>query len=51
MSNKIIVAGIIALVLVGGGLFVSNQQSQKAEVTKMAQEKTAMDKKSRLKKL
>lgn len=45
MNNRIIVIGIIALVLVGGGLFVSNQQSQKTEVTKMAQEKTAMQKK------
>jgi len=36
------IAGIIILVLIGGGLFIANQQSQKAEQAKMAQEKEAM---------
>lgn len=39
MNKGVIIAGIVVLVLVGGGLFVANQQSQQA---KMAQEKAAM---------
>ena len=43
MSNKIIVAGIFALVLVGGGLFISSQQSQKTAM--IPKEETVMEKK------
>ena len=42
MNNKIIIGGIVLLVLVGGGLFIANQNSQKTEQAKMAQEKAAM---------
>lgn len=42
MNKTIIIAGIVILVLVGGGIFIANQQSQKAEEAKMAQEKDAM---------
>ncbi|MBI5358652.1 hypothetical protein HZB69_03460 [Candidatus Amesbacteria bacterium] len=35
MYKGIIIAGVIVLVLVGGGLFIANQQSQNAEQTKM----------------
>lgn len=45
MNSKIIIAGIVLLVFVGGGLYVANQQSQNAEDSKMAQEKAAMMKK------
>ena len=39
MNKGIIIAGVLVFVLVGGGLFVSNQQSQKTEKAKMVQEK------------
>ncbi|OGH12225.1 MAG: hypothetical protein A2776_01750 [Candidatus Levybacteria bacterium RIFCSPHIGHO2_01_FULL_40_10] len=42
MNKGIIIAGVVVLVLVGGGLFIANQNSQNAEQTKMAQEKAAM---------
>ncbi|MBI4038458.1 hypothetical protein HY384_00715 [Candidatus Daviesbacteria bacterium] len=44
MNKGIIFAGIIVilLVLVGGGMYIANQQSQKAEETKMVEEKAAM---------
>lgn len=42
MNKGIVVAGILILVLVGGGIYIANQQSQKAEEAKMAQEKAAM---------
>lgn len=45
MNKGIIVAGIVVLVLVGGGLFIANQQSQNAEQAKMAQEKAAITEK------
>jgi thiol-disulfide isomerase/thioredoxin len=49
-SNKgIIIAGIVVLVVIGGGLFVANQQSQKSEQAKMAQEKVAMAEKEAMK--
>ncbi|MBI4080552.1 MAG: thioredoxin family protein [Candidatus Levybacteria bacterium] len=44
MNKRIIIAGVIILILVGGGLFVANQQSQQAEQAKMAQEKAEMAK-------
>lgn len=37
-----VIVGIVILVLVGGGLYVANQQSKQAEQAKMAQEKAAM---------
>ena len=46
MNKTIVIAGTIVLVLVGGGLFIANQNSQQAEQTKMAQEKAAMEKKA-----
>lgn len=42
MNKGILIAGIMILVLIGGGLFIANQQSQKAEKTIMTQEKAAM---------
>lgn len=42
MNKGIIIAGIIILVLVGGGLYITNQQSQKAEEAKTEQEKAAL---------
>lgn len=42
MNKGVLIAVIIILVLIGGGLFIANQQSQKAEEAKMAQEKAAM---------
>lgn len=42
MNKTIVIAGIVILVLVGGGLFVANQQSKSSEDAKMTQEKTAM---------
>ncbi len=42
MNKGIIIAGIVILVLVGGGWYIANQQSQQAEQAKMAQEKAAM---------
>ncbi|VVA43557.1 conserved exported hypothetical protein [Candidatus Roizmanbacteria bacterium] len=45
MNKVIITVGIIVLVLIGGVLIVTNQQSQQAEQVKMAQEKKAMEKK------
>lgn len=44
MNKGIIIAGIVLLVLVGGGLFIANQQSKSTEEAKMAQEKAAMKK-------
>lgn len=45
MNKTIVIAGIVILVLIGGGLFVANQQSKSSEDAKMTQEKTAMMKK------
>ncbi len=42
MNNKIVIAGVVLLVLVGGGLFFANQQSKSTQEAKMAQEKAAM---------
>jgi len=50
MNKGIIIAGVIVLILVGGGLFIANQQSQKAEEAKMAQEKSAMAEKEAMEK-
>lgn len=42
-TNKgVLIAGIIILVVIGGGWYIVNQQFQKAEQAKMAQEKAAM---------
>lgn len=41
MNKGIIIAGIIILILIGGGMYIANQQSQNAEQAKMA-EKAAM---------
>lgn len=41
MNKGILVAGVVIFVLVGG-IFVANQQSQKAEEAKMTQEKAVM---------
>ncbi|MEK7141298.1 MAG: thioredoxin family protein [Patescibacteria group bacterium] len=41
MNKGIIFAGVTVFILVGGGLFVANQQSQKAEQEKMMQKKSA----------
>ncbi|MBI4097237.1 MAG: thioredoxin family protein [Candidatus Levybacteria bacterium] len=43
MNKTIVIIGVIVLILVGGGLFVANQNSQKAEQAKMEQEKEAND--------
>ena len=40
------IIAVVILVLVGGGIFVANQQSRKAEETKMSQEKAAMEEKA-----
>lgn len=56
MNEGIVIAVISILVLVGGGLFVANQQSKKAEEAKMIQEKgespekETMEKKSAMEK-
>ena len=42
MKKEIIIAGIVVLVLIGGGWYIANQQSQQAQQVKMAQEKAAM---------
>ena len=42
MNKTIVIAGMVVLVLVGGALFVANQNSQRAEQAKMEQEKAAM---------
>lgn len=42
MNNKLIIAGVVFLVLAGGGVFFSSQQSKSAENAKMAQEEAAM---------
>ncbi len=42
MNKRTIIAGIVILVLIGGGWYIANQQSQQAEQAKMAQEKNAM---------
>ncbi|MBI3559810.1 hypothetical protein HY087_01635 [Candidatus Gottesmanbacteria bacterium] len=49
MNKGIIIAGVAIVVLVGGGLFVANQQSQKTEEAKMAREKAAMAEKEAMK--
>lgn len=49
MNKGILIAGIIIFVLVGGGLFAANQQSQKTEKTIMTQEKAAMAEKETIK--
>lgn len=41
MNKGIIIAGIIILILIGGGMYIANQQSRNAEQAKMA-EKAAM---------
>lgn len=46
MNNKTVIVGIVLLILVGGGLFVANQQSKNAADAKMAQEKAVMMDKS-----
>ena len=46
MKNPKIIFVIVAIVVAGGGLFIANQQSQKASETKMAQEKVVMIDKS-----
>lgn len=38
-----IIAGVVVLVLIGGGLFMANQNSQQTEQAKMEQEKAAND--------
>lgn len=47
MNKGILIAAVVILVLVGGGLFVASQLSQPAEQPKMAQEKTAKNNPSR----
>ncbi len=42
MNNKIIIGGIVLLVLVGGGLFLANQNSKQSESAKTEQEKATM---------
>ncbi len=42
IKSNITAIVIVLLLIVGGGLFFANQQSQKAEQAKMAQEKAAM---------
>ena len=42
MNKTIVIAGMVVLVLVGGAVFVANQNSQRAEQAKMEQEKAAM---------
>ncbi len=44
MNKGIIIAGVVVLVLVVGGLFIANQNSQQAEKVKMEQEKATMEK-------
>ena len=46
MNKTIVITGIVILVLVGGSLYVVNQNSQQA---KMAQEKAAMEEKAAMK--
>ncbi len=46
MKNPKIIFVVVAIVVAGGGLFIANQQSQKASETKMAQEKVVMIDKS-----
>lgn len=43
MNKTIVIAGVVVLVLVGGGLFIANQNSRQSEQAKMAQEKAAND--------
>jgi len=42
MNNKIIIAGFGLLILVGGGLFITNQGSQQNKQIKMEQDNSAM---------
>ena len=42
MNKTIVIAGVVILVLVGGGLFIANQNSQQTEQAKMEQEKAVM---------
>lgn len=46
MNSKIMVIGVVLFILVGGGLFVANQQSKSSKDARMAQEKNAMMEKS-----
>ena len=49
MNKTIVIAGIVILVLVGGGLYIANQNSKQSEQAKMAQEKAAMEEKAAMK--
>ena len=42
MNKTIIIAGVIIVVLIGGGLYVTNQTSQRSNQAKMAPEKSAI---------
>lgn len=45
MNKNILWIIAVAVIIIGGGMFVTNQQSKKAQETKMAQEKAAMKEK------
>lgn len=45
MNKSIIIVAVVILFLVGGGMYIANRQSQKAEQARMAQEKAAIEKK------
>ena len=50
MNKSMIIVGVIVLLsIIGGGWYITNQQSHQAEKTKMAQEKTAIEKKAAMK--
>ncbi|MBI5613383.1 thioredoxin family protein [Candidatus Gottesmanbacteria bacterium] len=42
MNKTIVTAGIIILIVIGGGIFFANQQLKQTEQEKMAKEKSAM---------